>query len=102
MLFRSRREAKRALLYGTVILVLISIFTKSQASSPFEAVNSAHLSMCQKDVRPFLLGVLKKNVTNEPICIEARRSNQVQLYAILMHTRLPRDCLFSLASGCRT
>ena len=25
---------------------------KSQASSPYEAMNSAHLSMCQKDVRP--------------------------------------------------
>ena len=45
------REAKRLLLVGTVILVFLSIFTKSQASSPFEAVNSAHLSMCQKDVR---------------------------------------------------
>ena len=34
------------------ILVFLSIFTKSHASSPFEAMNSAHLSMCQKDVRP--------------------------------------------------
>ena len=25
---------------------------KSQSSSPFEAMDSAHLSMCQKDVRP--------------------------------------------------
>ena len=25
---------------------------KSQASSPFEVMNSAHLSMCQNDVRP--------------------------------------------------
>ena len=46
------RDAKRSLLFGTVILVFLSIFTKSQASSPFEAMNSAHLSMCQKDVRP--------------------------------------------------
>ena len=28
------------------------MFRKSQASSPFEAMNSAHLSMCQNDVRP--------------------------------------------------
>ena len=41
-----------SLIFGTVILVFLSIFTKSQASSPFEAMNSAHLSMCQKDVRP--------------------------------------------------
>ena len=47
-----RREAKRPLLVGTVILVFLSIFTKSQALSPFEALNSAHLSKCQSDVRP--------------------------------------------------
>ena len=45
-------EAKLPLLVDTVILVSLSIFTKSQASSPFETLNSAHLSMCQKDVRP--------------------------------------------------
>ena len=45
------REAKRPLLVGTVILVFLPIFTKSQASSPFEAMNSAQLSMFQKDVR---------------------------------------------------
>ena len=46
------QEAKRPLLVGTFILVFLSIFTKGQASSPFDAMNSAHLSMCQKDVRP--------------------------------------------------
>ena len=46
------RDAKCPLLVGTFILVFLSIFTKSQASSPFEAMNPAHLSMCQKDVRP--------------------------------------------------
>ena len=46
------REAKCPLLLGTVILVFLSIFTKSQASSPFEALNSAHLSKSQMDVRP--------------------------------------------------
>ena len=40
------------MLVGTVILEFLSIFTKSQASSPFEAMNSVPLSMCQKDVRP--------------------------------------------------
>ena len=47
-----RREAKHPLLVGTVILVFLSIFTKSQASSPFEALNSAHLSKSLMDVRP--------------------------------------------------
>ena len=47
-----RLEAKRPLLVGTGILVFLSIFTKSQASSPFEALNTAHLSKSQTDVRP--------------------------------------------------
>ena len=46
------QEAKRPLLVGTVIFVFLSIFTKSEALSPFEALNSAHLSMSQMDVRP--------------------------------------------------
>ena len=46
------RESKLPLLFGTVILVFLSIFTKSQASSPFEALNLAHLSKSQMDVRP--------------------------------------------------
>ena len=46
------REAKHPLLVGTFILVFLSIFTKIQASSPFEAMNSAHLSKYQMDVRP--------------------------------------------------
>ena len=45
------REAKLPLLVGTVILVFLSIFTKCQASSPFEARNSVHLSKSQMDVR---------------------------------------------------
>ena len=46
-----RREAKHPLLVGTVILVFLSIFMKSQASSPFEALNLAHLLRFQMDVR---------------------------------------------------
>ena len=45
------QEAKRPLLVGTVILVFVSIFTKSQALSSFEALNSAHLSKSHMDVR---------------------------------------------------
>ena len=40
-----------SLIFGTVILVCLSIFMKSQASLAFEAMNSAHLSMWQKGVR---------------------------------------------------
>ena len=46
------REAKLPLLVGTIILVFLSIFMKSQSSSPFEALNSAHLLKYQMDVRP--------------------------------------------------
>ena len=52
-------EAKLPLLVDTVILVSLSIFTKSQASSPFEALNSAHLSKSQMDVRPSLQKILR-------------------------------------------
>ena len=48
------RDAKLPILVRTVIFVFLSIFTKSQASSPFEALNSAHLSKSQMDVRPFV------------------------------------------------
>ena len=53
------REAKRPLLVSTVILVFLSIFTKSQALSPFEALNSAHLSKSQMDVRSSLQKTLR-------------------------------------------
>ena len=55
-LLKVRRVAKGPLLVGTDILLFLSIFTKRQASSPFEAMISAHLSMCQKDVRPAVQG----------------------------------------------
>ena len=37
---------------GTVILGFLSIFKKSQASSPFEALNSVCISRYQRDVIP--------------------------------------------------
>ena len=46
-----RRESQHPLLVGTVILVFLSIFMKSQASSPFEALNLVRLLRCQMDVR---------------------------------------------------
>ena len=51
-LLEVRQEAKCPFLVGTVILVFLSIFTKNQASSPFDALNSVHLLKCQMDVRP--------------------------------------------------
>ena len=51
MLLEVRRETEGQILVGTVILGSLSIFKKSQASSSFEALNSVHLSRCQRDVR---------------------------------------------------
>ena len=59
MLLEVSQEAKRPVLVGTVILVFLSIFTKCQASSPFEALNSSHLSKSQMDVRPSVQKMLR-------------------------------------------
>ena len=47
-----RQETEVHFLFGTVILGLPSIFKKSQASSPYEALNSVCLSRGERDVRP--------------------------------------------------
>ena len=52
MLQEVRQETEVHFLFGTVILGLLSIFKKSQASSPYEALNSVCLSRIQRDVRP--------------------------------------------------
>ena len=52
MLLEVSREAKHPLLVGTGILVFLSIFTKCQALSSFEALNSVHLSNSQMYMRP--------------------------------------------------
>ena len=46
-----RQETEVHFLFGTVILGLLSIFKKSQASSPYEAFNSVFLSRGHRDVR---------------------------------------------------
>ena len=52
MLLQLRQETEGPFLVATVILGFLSICRKSQALSPFEALNSACLSRCQRDVRP--------------------------------------------------
>ena len=52
MLLEVKQETESHFLAGTVIWGFLSIFKKSQASSPFEALNSACVSRCQRDVRP--------------------------------------------------
>ena len=59
MLLEVSREVKPPILVGTPILVFLSIFTKSQTSSPFEALNSAQLSKSQMDVRPSVQKMLR-------------------------------------------
>ena len=45
------QETEVHYLVGTVILGFLSIFKKSQASSPYEALNYVCLSRAQRDVR---------------------------------------------------
>ena len=52
MLLEVTGKTQCTFLVATVILGFLSIFNKSQASSPFEALHSACLSRCQRDVRP--------------------------------------------------
>ena len=52
MLLEVRQETEVHILFGTVILGLLSIFKKSQATSPYEALNSVCLSRLQRHVRP--------------------------------------------------
>ena len=47
-----KQETEVHVLVGTVILGFLSIFKKSKALSPFEALNSMSLSRCQIDMIP--------------------------------------------------
>ena len=47
MLLQVSRETKRPFLVSTEILGILSIFNKSQASAPFDALNSVGHSRCQ-------------------------------------------------------
>ena len=49
-----RQETEFHFLVGTVILGFLSMFQKSQVSSPYEALNSVCLSRDQWDVRPIV------------------------------------------------
>ena len=49
-LLEVRQETEVHFLVGTMILGFLSIFRKSQASSPFEALNSVCVLRCQRDV----------------------------------------------------
>ena len=48
---RGRGETEAPFLVATVIMGFLSVVKKSQSSSRFEALNSACLSRCQRDVR---------------------------------------------------
>ena len=46
------QETEVHFVFRTVILGLLSVFKMTQASSPYEALNSVCLSRVQRDVRP--------------------------------------------------
>ena len=64
-----RQETEVHFLVGTVILGFLSIFKKSQASSPYEAFNSVCLSGVQRDVRPPVL-MMQKPMAFSRVSIE--------------------------------
>ena len=51
-LLEVRQETKAQFLVGTIILGFLSIFKKSQASSPFDSLKSVCLLGCQRDLIP--------------------------------------------------
>ena len=51
-LLEVRQKTEFHFVVGTMILQFLSIFKKSQALSPFEALNSMCLWRCRRDVRP--------------------------------------------------
>ena len=51
-LLEVRQETQGTFLVATVIFVFLSILNKGQASTPFEALTSTCLSICQRDVSP--------------------------------------------------
>ena len=52
MVLEVSQETAVPFLVATVILEFVSIFKKSQVSSPFEALDTACFLKCQRDVRP--------------------------------------------------
>ena len=52
MVLEVRQETEVPFVVATVILEFLSIFKKSQVLSPFEALDTACFSRCQRDVRP--------------------------------------------------
>ena len=52
MLLEVRQETQVHFLIGKVILGLLSFFRNTQASSPYEALNSMFLSKVERDMRP--------------------------------------------------
>ena len=58
-LLEVQRDAMHPLLIGTIRLVFLSIFMKSHALTPFEALNSSHISKSQMDVRPSVQKTLR-------------------------------------------
>ena len=88
-----RPEAKRPLLIVRVILVFLSVFTKSQASSPFEAMNSAHLSMCQKDVSPSVQKRWRTMAFSSVSTGDSVTLHLVRCTGVWCHCLLRFDCL---------
>ena len=92
------RESKRSLSVCTVILVFLSIFTKSQALSPFEALNSGHLSKPQMGVRPSVQKRLRTMAFSRVSTGDADIPSSCEMKDVL-HLRHCRESQPSLCEG---
>ena len=79
MLLEVRQETEVHFLFGTVILGLLSIVKKSQASSPYEAFNSVCLSMGHRDVRPPVQMTLTPTVFSRLSTLDSDMSSSCEM-----------------------
>ena len=74
-----RQETEGQFLFGTVILVLLSIFRKSQASSPYEAFNSVCPSRGHRDVRTLVLMTLTPTAFSRVSTLDSDMSSSCEM-----------------------
>ena len=81
MLLEVRQETEFHFLVITVILGFLFIVKKSQASSPYEALNSVCLSRGQRDVRP----PVQMKRTHTPFSRVSRGDSDMPPYCEMKH-----------------
>ena len=78
MLLQVWYETEGHFLVGTVILGFLTIFRKCQASSTFEALNSASLSRCQRDLR----SLVQMSLRSRAFCMISTKDSDILFLVI--------------------